>query len=236
MYNIATNTSIMNEWARRYPNLPLIFDGVASPYRYWDEPIKVAICLKECVMYESGNPLLGTAKVFKGDGRFKDSRDSYYQTQYLKETGGANTPSLINECKIAQLLMEGSITYTFEQPEHRRMIFRRIAHMELSKIGGTATESEWYPKIIEDNKDLIGKQLSNFDANYYVVCGKSSWDTIKSVINLEKYKHIEVDVPNKGGKMEFWHNGSKTLILMSHTSDIYRFKKQLEVIKLWLKS
>ena len=49
----------MKEWQRRYPNLPLIFDGVVSPSRYWSEKIKVVICLKEVVMYENGNPFGG---------------------------------------------------------------------------------------------------------------------------------------------------------------------------------
>lgn len=241
MYNIRKNEEIMREWQRRYPNLPLIFDGVISPSRYWYEKVKVVICLKESVMYESGNPLEGTQKVFKGDGRFKDSNDSFYITDFLYETGGFDDLSFINECKIAELLLDGKISHKFDEidgKEHRRQIFRRIAHVDLSKLGGTPMQSDWYEKVINDNKDLIGKQLSNFDANIYVVCGKPSWQTVKDVINLEKYKHLIVEVPKNGGKMEFFTNTelNKTLILMYHPSDYLRFEKQLDILQTWVNS
>lgn len=240
MYSIKINEDIMKEWQRRYPNLPLIFDGVVSPSRYWSEKIKVVICLKEVVMYETGNPLLGTEKVIKGDGRFKSPEDSYSITDYLYKNGGmSDSPTWMNECKIAELLLEGKSIHKFDEIDgtiHRRQIFRRIGHMELSKLGGTRMQSEWYEKIISDNRDLIGRQLSNFDANYYVVCGQPSWNIVKSVINLESYKSLIVDVPKGGGKMEFWTDTerNKTLILMYHPSDMYRFNKQLDIIQTWV--
>ena len=233
MYNIKVNSDIMAEWQRRYPNLPLIFDGAVDPTRYWMEKTKVVICLKECVMYTEGNPLLGTAKTFKGE-RFKSPSDSFNISMALGETGGGGEgPTWENECKIAELLLDGTQRYKYTNPIHRRNIFRRIAHVELSKLGGTQYQSEWYEDVINSNKDLIGRQLSNFDANYYVICGQPSWNVVKEVINLENYKKLVVEVPNKGGTMEFYNNPElhKTLILMNHPSDVYRFEKQLNVIK-----
>lgn len=237
MYRVGINNDILKQWQERYSELPLVLDGVVSPSTYWQEKVKVVICLKEAVMYESGNPLLGDAKAFKGE-HFKTPKDTFDLTPWLYNTGGDDSPTWINECKVAELLMDGKITSNYEDPIHRRQIFKRIGHIELSKLGGTKYESEWYRKVIEDNKDLIGRQLSNFDANYYIICGKTSWDIVKSVINLEHFKSLEVDVPNNGGKMEFWHSpeNNKTLILMYHLSDMYRFNKQLEVLKKWVKS
>ena len=238
MYSVQKNEEIMREWQRRYPELPLIFDGAVNPSRYWSEKTKVVICLKECVMYKEGNPLEGTAKPFKADGRFNSPKDSWSMCEYLNYEGGSDNITIINECKIAQLILDGNIKYSFENPEHRKQILRRIGHIELSKIGGTEYQSEWYQTIIQDNSDLIGKQLSNFDANYYVVCGKPSWNVVKSVLNLDDYKHLEIDVPEHGGKMEFWTNpkNHKTLILMYHPSDAYRFNKQLDMIKTFLEA
>lgn len=243
MYNVGINNAIMHEWENRYKGIPLIFDGAVSPSRYWAEPIKVVICLKECVMYQedSGSPLEGKTKTIPGDGRFKTSEDSYSITDYLYKNGGlGGSPTWTNECRIAELLLEGKNIHKFDEPDgmHRRNIFRRIGHMELSKLGGTPLQSPWYEKIINDNKDLIGKQLSNFDANYYVICGKPSWEVVKSVINLEDYKHISVKVEHNGGNMEFWTcpEKNKTLILMRHPSDIYRFDKQLAVIKTFIEA
>jgi len=242
MYRVRENTKIMMEWQRRYSNLPLIFDGVVSPSIYWSEPIKVVICLKECVMYSEGNPLMGTAKVIRGERTFKSPEDSSYITDYLYETGGLdNSPTWVNECRIAELLLDGTTNYDYREKDgriHRRRIFRRIAHVELSKLGGTAIQSDWYDEVINSNKDLIGRQLSNFDANYYVVCGQPSWNVVKEVINLEKYKHLEVEVPNNGGTMEFFVNPelNKNLILMNHPSDVYRFEKQFNVLKIFVKA
>lgn len=242
MYHIGINNQIMREWQRRYENLPLVFDGAVSPTKYWAEKTKVVICLKETVMYqEGGNPLEGTAKTIPGDGRFKTAEDSYYITDYLYKNGGlGGSPTWTNECRIAELLLEGKNIHSFDEADgsNRRSIFRRIGHVELSKLGGTPMQSPWYEKVINDNKDLIGKQLSNFDANYYVVCGKPSWEIVKSVINLENYKHIAIKVDNHGGNMEFWTypEKNKTLILMCHPSDRYRFDKQLEVIKTFIEA
>lgn len=209
MYSENENNRIMDMWKRNYPEEYLFFDGACDEQLYNTSSKKILFILKEVAAKDDeGNPTwcvnVNISNLFIP--KWISTPDSKREKH----------PAYKNCFKIACNIWNNAeyVNSTVE------INAKRLAFMNLSKIGGFQYSDNTYLSVANNNYHLLRLQFKNLNPDVVVVAtNKPGWDLFN-----EKICHFENLRDERFNELKIRRNESKIVFYTCHpsSSGIYK--------------